>query len=206
MPANPTVPMSAVSCAASRIIGNITSYSPRALFSDVPHPWLNMNRSVTPPATTSARKSPCAGAVTRPFSSKWRSHTGSPVCSRLMAVALSLDVREHSHQVDQARALREALSADVGCTAGQQALGLPRSADELRTCREERRDDAGDVRRGHRRAGLFGVGQQARRAGGPFRRVQSRPGADLAAGRGGYPFSGRYDVRLHPPVERWPLA
>src|SRR5262245_58228187 len=141
MPANPTLPMPAVSCAVSRIIGNISSYSPRAPFSDVPHPWLNMNRSVTPAATTSARKSPCAGAVTRPFSSKWRSHTGSPVCSRLMAVALSLDVRKHSHQVDQARALREALPADIGGTAGQQAPDLPRPADELRTGREERRDE-----------------------------------------------------------------
>src|SRR5215470_15089799 len=166
MPANPTLPMPAVSCAASRIIGNIASYSPRALPSDVPQPWLNMNRSVTPASTTSVRKSPCAGAVTRPFSSKWRSHTGSPVCSRLMAVALSLDVREHSHQVDQARALREPLPADIGGTAGQ----------------------------------------QARRVDGSFRRVQPRPGADLAAGRGGYPLTGRHNVRLHPSVERRSLA
>ena len=97
MPANPTLPTPAVPFAALPIIGNIASYSPRALFSDVPHPWLNMNRSATPSAITSSRKSRWAGAVSRPFSSKWRSHTGFPVCSRLMAVTPSLDVREHSH-------------------------------------------------------------------------------------------------------------
>src|ERR1700735_707292 len=153
MPAKPIFPMPARLCAASRIIGNIRLYSASALSWEVPHPWLKANRSVMPAAAVSSRKSPWAGAVSLPFWSHCRSHTGSPVGSCRMTIAFLSDVRKHPHQVDQAGALCEWFPAQVGGALREHGFDLLWPTDESRLGGQERGDDAADVRRRHRRAG-----------------------------------------------------
>src|SRR6266545_1415664 len=110
-----------------------------------------------------------------------------------------LDGLDGAHEVDQAVALEVPLAPERGRVLAEQPLDLLGPADELAPDRQEPRDRAGHVWRGHARAGVVDVAGRVvaeRRPGGDRGKLPQHP-----AGRTrGDPLPRRHQVGLETPV------
>src|ERR1700730_1851686 len=79
----------------------------------------------------------------------------------MSAMIASLDVGEHTHEVEQAGTLVELVPAEVGGVGAEDLLDLVRLADVLGANGKEGSDGAGNVRRRHGSAAVLDVGGDA---------------------------------------------
>src|SRR5262249_25070529 len=122
-------------------------------------PWERIRTSVKPPAARPSRAACSWSGLTR-LPSLLISSSNPGMGIRVPPLVVS-DRLDGPHQVDQAVALEVALASQGGGAVEEDLLDVLRLADELLADREEGRDGARDVRRGHARAAVVDVGGEA---------------------------------------------